>query len=288
MAFARVERRLERPAIMVPIALLLLFVAAALLWAELIHPKTTVRPFAPPPAAAAPLVLLTARDIARGQILTGRDYMLQPADKTAPRSVLRRVEDAEGHIALRAIGAGAPLQADDLSPLAIRGIAAHVPEGYRAYALPVSEAAVVGGFVQAGDHVDLYLTLPGALFADSVSAGRRQDDQSKSAALLQDVTVLATGTRTETDGKPDTALRTLTLALKAEDLARVSLANRLGTISFAIRNPVDAATQTQAPAGLAALMGEVKAKAPVTARPRQAARIIPMLSGRDRITMSLP
>lgn len=288
MAFTSVEKRLERPAIMVPIALLLLCMAAALLWAELAHRKAPDRVFERPSAAALPLVLVAGRNVVRGQILTASDYTLQPWERAVPRAALRRIEDAEGHVALHAVSAGTPLHADDLSSMAIRGIAAHVPEGYRAYALPVSEAAVVGGFVQAGDHVDLYLTLPGALFGDNMSAGRRQDDQSKSTSLLQDVTVLATGTRTETDGKPDTALRTVTLALKAEDLGRVALANRLGAISFAIRNPVDAAIQTPATIELTSLLGVTPTKAPAKAAPVTTARRIPVLSGRDRILVPIP
>jgi pilus assembly protein CpaB len=288
MAFASVEKGLERPAIMVPIALLLLLVAAALLWAELAHRKAPDRALVRPSAAPLPLVLVASTNVARGQVLTARDYTLQPWERTVPRAALRRTEDAEGHVALHAVGADTPLRADDLSPMAIRGIAARVPEGYRAYALPVSEAAVVGGFVQAGDHVDLYLTLPGALFGDSMSAGRRQDDQSKSTSLLQDVIVLATGTRTETDGRPDTGLRTVTLALKADDLGRVALANRLGAISFAIRNPVDAATQTPATAGLASLLGVATTKGQAKAAPAKTARRIPLLSGRDRILMPVP
>jgi hypothetical protein len=78
------------------------------------------------------------------------------------------------------------------------------------------------------------------------------------------------------------------LALKAEDLGRVALANRLGAISFAIRNPVDAVIQTPATIELTSLLGVTPTKAPAKAAPVKTARRIPVLSGRDRILVPIP
>jgi pilus assembly protein CpaB len=279
---------LERPVIIVPVALLLLAAAGGVMWAGVWQRPVAEQAVQSHSAPSGPTMLVSTTSIARGQLLTSRDFMLAPVGASAPRTVLHRAEDAEGHMALVAIAPGMPIQPAQVSESIVPGIAAHVPEGYRAYALPVSEALTAGGFVQTGDHVDLYITLPGALFAENNAAGK-QDDKSKSALLLQNILVLAVGTKTQPDGKPDTSLRTVTLALNAADLAKVSLANRLGAISLAIRNPVDAAAQPSvSPADLASLVGDHPDIATAPARKSVVPRGIPILAGRNRTVIPLP
>ncbi len=291
------EFALERPGIIVPAALLLLAAAGGVIWSNLAaHDRQAP---AAPVGAPVPVVttLVSTDDIARGQVLTARDFTLRPGG-ISPAGGLHRTEDAEGHMALAPVRAGAPILAAQISPRVAAGISAQVPEGYRAYAIPVSEADIAGGFLQAGDHVDLYVTLPGALFGERAVSGGKPDDQSKSALLLQAVAVLAVGTKLQTDGSANTMVRTVTLALQAADLAKVALAARLGTITLAIRNPVDAAALAPSQAGLGALMNNLannpankeSATEPSPAtRPRpRVMHGIPMLSGARSITISAP
>jgi len=283
---------LDRPAVILPVALLLLAAAGGVMWSNL-NAREDLRALqAPTPAASATVAMLvSASDIPRGRILNAQDVSIQMvAPAKAPAAALHRAEDAQGHMALAPIAAGTPVLSDQISAETITGLSARVPHAYRAYSIPVSEADIAGGFVQANDHVDLYVTLPGALFAEGQKAG----DRSKAVLLLQSAQVLAVGAKLKNDGSPAPSVRTVTLALSAEDLAKVALAARLGSISFAIRNPLDDATGPVSDAELSSLLGRAPANAPA---PDQAARKtsvgkssagIPFYSGRERTTLRLP
>jgi pilus assembly protein CpaB len=276
---------LEKPVIIVSVALALLAAAGGMMWTNIAaHEDAAV----PVKMQAPALTTVTAAgDIARGQLLTAQDLSLKTVTQV-PSGGLIRTDVVAGHMALADIKAGAPVLASQISTNATVGIATRVPEGFRAYAIPVSEADIAGGFVQTGDHVDLYVTLPGALFATKSEA--RQDDQSKSTLLLSSIAVLAVGTKLDTDGSANTSVRTVTLALNSADLAKVALASRLGTITFAIRNPAEHNNQAQTLADLGVLVGkdfdtkpEVGKPAPKPVKPG-----IPMLSGAARTTIHLP
>ena len=189
------------------------------------------------------------------------------------------------------ISANTPILASNVSPNALIGISTHVPVGYRAYALPVSEADIAGGFLQVGDRVDLYMTLPGALFNGRNATGQAIDDQSKSALLLQSVEVLAVGTKLQTKGDADTSARTVTLAVPSEALAKVALASRLGRISFAIRNPVDDTQTAVVSANLRMLIGvhdNGDRRVPRQAAAPAVGRGITVYAGADRSLVRVP
>ena len=275
---------LERPAVLLPVALLLLAAAAGVIWTNVDHHAVRrSTPPAAPAAAASVAILVSATDIAPGQLLTADDFspkQVEPAK--APAQALQRAEDAQGHVALQPIAAGMPILKQELSAEASIGLSGHIPDSFRAYAIPVSEADIAGGFVQAGDHVDLYVTLPSALFADT--SGKKQNDRSKAALLLQSVEVLAVGGKLKGDGSATPSVRTVTLALSPADLAKVALAARLGNISFAIRNPADDRTDPASRAELSSLLGEP----PPTAHRAGSGFGIPFYAGRDRSVLRLP
>jgi Flp pilus assembly protein CpaB len=84
----------------------------------------------------------------------------------------------------------------------------------------------------------------------------------------------------------------VTLALSAEDLAKVVLAARIGTITFAIRNPVDDVAQSPSRAELSTLLGDLPASAPGpvrnSAQRHQSPAGIPFYAGRERSTLHAP
>lgn len=266
---------LQRPVVLLPAAALLLAAAAGVIWADLAARADHAVP-APVRAAPPPSLLVATRDVAPGTVLTARDVVRIMG--RAPLSALRRADEAEGHMALTALKAGAPILAANVSADLATGLAPHVPPGLRAYAVPVTESQIAGGFLQAGDRVDIYVTLPGVLFA----AARRNGDLSRSTLLLQDVAVLAVGTRRRADGKADTGARTVTLAIPPGDLARLALANRLGTLGFAIRNPLDHDDVAARLAEVDALTGKRVAQKPA------ARHTITFYSGRERRAIPVP
>jgi pilus assembly protein CpaB len=282
---------LDRPAVILPMALLLLAAAGGVMWSNLIGRENIGTPPAPVSQATAVdvAVLVPASDIPRGAILSAQDVSLQRMSPAkAPPAALHRPDDVQGHIALASITAGTPILNSQISAQALSGLSAHVPQSYRAYSIPVSEADIAGGFVQAGDHVDLYVTLPGALFAQIPDG--KADDRSKAALLLQAVRVLAVGGKLQGDGAATPAVRTVTLALSADDLAKVALAARLGTITFAIRNPADDAAQSAAHAELSNLVGPSLASDhdQVRAQIRKSPTGVPFYTGRERTNLSPP
>jgi pilus assembly protein CpaB len=281
---------LERPAILLPVALLLLAAAGGVMWSNLI---THERAAGPPPTPAQPAmvtILVSASDIARGQVLNPQDVTIRAvAPSKAPATALHKTDEMQGHMALAPIPAGEPILAGQISPEAVAGLSARIPANYRAYSIPVSEADIAGGFVQAGDRADLFVTLPGALFAQG--SGQKPDDRSKATLLLQSVQVLAVGAKLKSDGIATPSVRTVTVALSPADLSKVALATRLGTVTFAIRNPVDDAAEPVSQAELSSLVGET---VPEKTRPKahsQGARRtagIPFYAGRERTIVHLP
>ena len=277
---------LERPAILLPVALLLLAAAGGVMWSNLVTHERTVDPVPAPARPALITILVSASDIARGQVLNPQDVTIRAvASSQAPATALRKTNEMQGHMALAPIPAGEPILTSQISPDVVAGLSARIPATYRAYSIPVSEADIAGGFVQAGDRVDLFVTLPGALFAQG--SGQKPDDRSKASLLLQSVQVLAVGAKLKSDGAATPSVRTVTVALSPADLSKVALATRLGTITFAIRNPVDDAAESASSAELSSLVGE---PVPEKAHPKGAKRAagIPFYAGRERTFVHLP
>jgi len=234
-------------------------------------------------------VLFAKSDIARGERLTGSNLVVRSIRvESSSKAALSTVSDAEGHMALAPIAAGRQVLSSEITREVVSGISSRVPLGYRAYAIPISEADIAGGFLQVGDTVDLYVTLPGALFGSRQTGIDRTNDRSKSTLLLQGVDVLAVGTRQKSRDSADTAARTVTLALHSGDLSKVALAARLGNVSLAIRNPEDVAAARAASADLDMLV--VAASEPTGARNshRRPAMGITVYSGHDRSTVRVP
>ena len=282
-----------RPVVVLPIALALLAAAAAILWLNLAHgtDAQTVLTRPPPAKSLSGISMLVAHaEIPRGQLLSAGDFTVKtvmPAE--VPAGALSQGTDAQGHMALKAIGQGAPILKDALSDQAVQGLSARVPQSYRAYAVAVSEANIAGGFVEAGDKVDLYVTLPSALFTETAD----HSDRSKATLLLQSVGVLAVGAKLKSDGTPQPFVRTVTLAVPTTDLAKLALATRLGSISFAIRNPADDGAAPVSEAELASLVGTpaaaaARSVAPVSGTTGRTRRGVPLYAGRNQTLLPVP
>lgn len=290
-AFNFKGRGVNKSTVLIPVALLLFLAAAVMIWRGLQAGDARNSAAAVMAKSSADTTIVIANsDIEPGHILTAADMLLRSRGSQIPAGALRRVVDAEGHAVLAKISAGSPVMGSAISGAVASGISPRVPVGYRAFSIPVGEAVIAGGFLQAGDHVDLYVTLPGALFGQESLAGR-SDDQSKSTLLLQDVNVLAVGTKLQSNGDPDTGARTVTLALQVDVLSRVALAARLGTISLAIRNPADQGAPSDHAATLGTLVGKPNlppVRAPVrSATAAQSGGII-VYTGKDRSVLHFP
>jgi pilus assembly protein CpaB len=241
-----VARRIQQnPGALVVVGVGLIAAALVLIWLNLsARNEASVSSAEAPAVADRPAsseVIVAMRDIVRGQAITSGDLTTRRLEGTAPGGSFADREQIIGRVATRDIRASQLVLNADLSADPVNaGIAALVPEGQRAFAIRVAEEDIAGGFLQAGDHVDVFVTLPGAVYGQQAGLGGPREDQSKSALLLQDMQVLAVGPElSPRNGGTQGAARTVTLAAPPAALARLALAGRLGQVTLAIRNPGD-------------------------------------------------
>jgi pilus assembly protein CpaB len=193
---------------------------------------------APQPARRAPPAMMVAsRPIAAGTIISPADLGTKSYEGAPPAGAVTSREAAVGLTTTKKFAAGEMLRQEGLRDAASLGIAARVPEGERAFSIRVAEDEIVGGFLQSGDHVDIFATIPGSAFP-AIDA-QTMPDRSQAVLLQQNVLVLAVGENPATRGSVQAAARTVTLSLPPARLARVTLALRFGKVSLAIRRPGD-------------------------------------------------
>ena len=107
------------------------------------------------------------------------------------------------------------------------GMVANIPKGMRAFAIDVTEQSGVSGFILPGHRVDV------------VQHHNSEKHESRVDTILQNVLVLAAG---QVFTRPDERAlqsRTVTLAVKPEDVHALVSARAAGTLSLALRGVND-------------------------------------------------
>jgi len=126
-------------------------------------------------------------------------------------------------------------------PEAGAGLPPIIPAGMRAISVRVNEVVGVAGFVVPGTRVDVIVSV------NDPGAGNGAEPMART--VISNVLVLTAGTRYDRqpangNEEPQRA-SVVTLAVLPEDGERIALASVQGTLSLALRNPVDAdPTQT--------------------------------------------
>jgi len=93
----------------------------------------------------------------------------------------------------------------------------------RAIAVPVSETAGTGGFLAAGDRVDVFLT-------------RTMDEGAAyTSAIVQGARVLAVGQIADTSKADPVIVKSATLEVTPAEAQRIALAQNIGNITLALR-----------------------------------------------------
>ena len=238
-------------------------------------------------------VVVASRAIVRGATIAGDDVMLRGVASPAPSSSFSVASAVIGRVATvdilpSQILLDGALSADKVAA----GVSALLPEGQRAFSIRVTEDQIIGGFLRTNDRVDIFVTLPGSVFPKDTAADSREADQSRATLLLQNVVVLAVGDMLSTKG-PDAinGVRTVSLAIAPEAVARLALADRLGKVSLAIRNPSDQTVAANASVGLADLGMVPGAEAPLAPAKKAAAPTghrITVYSGAVTTTVAMP
>jgi pilus assembly protein CpaB len=150
---------------------------------------------------------------------------------SVPQGAFMTVADAlkDKRVALRPIVPGEPILASKVSGTDGRAtLAALLPEGMRAVAIPVSAINGVAGFVIPGTMVDVLLTR-------RIEGPGSEREDLRSDVFLENVQVLAVDQLLQTkEGKPKVS-RTATIAVTLYDAQRLAIGTKLGTLSLVLR-----------------------------------------------------
>jgi len=153
---------------------------------------------------------------------------------------------------------GEPLLEGRLAPKgAGAGLAATIPIGMRAVALPVNDVVGLAGFVLPGMRVDVLV---------AGNAGG-PDANTVCRTVLQNIEVLSAGQKIDkrVDGKPESA-QVVNLLVTPDQAEVLDLASGQAKVQLVLRNPLDTKQEPTHGSSLAMLFGSERrpAPAPVT------------------------
>lgn len=225
-------------------------------------PRVAEQPAArpePQPVALHDVVVL-ARAVPAGQRLERADLKIEQARSPASGG-FASLEEAAGRTTIVPLRASAPLLEQQL----VNGLALHIAPGQRAVSVAVSETIAAGHRIRPGDFVDVFFSLDGKdeqtpvdtqarlLLARSrvlAYGGASVDNPPPTAAQLRDQQARqeaegaggrrGNASREDQGQRPENA-RTAVLAVPLEDVERLTLAEKHGQLTLALRHPDDLA-----------------------------------------------
>jgi pilus assembly protein CpaB len=211
-------------------------------------------------AAPATYAVVAAKPIAFGDKITASQLKLAPWPTALPEGAFRATDEvvADGsRVALRAIGQNELLLATAISGTSGRlSSSGLLPPDMRAVSFSVTESTAAGGFVTAGDRVDIFVS-------------RETDNGGASAELLvQAARVLATGQDADTSRKEARIVKSTTVAVTPEEAQLIALAQQSGSITLALRHVSDL---SETPLPIVRLAGSRSSGASAPAAPPPAA-----------------
>lgn len=175
-----------------------------------------------------------------GNMLTSQSL---PPDQ-APKGYLSNTTDVVGKVVKQPMAAGQPYTAACFfEESGSRLLASVIPSGKRAVAISVTDYAGLDGLIYPGSLVDVM-----ASFEPIGSAGGHHD--ATTITLLEKVQVLAFEQHTvvspdkslsDLEGVPHGGMRRVTLLVDTRQSKTLELGMKLGSLSLALRNPLDSA-----------------------------------------------
>lgn len=200
-----------------------------------------------PPTIPNDDVLVAASALDYGMSLDDTLVKWQPWPKNSPiQGVIRKsaepnaIQDLKGWVVRGQFMTDEPIRKDRLVNGPTAGLMSTlVSSGKRAIAINIdsSGATSAGGFVLPNDHVDILRT-----YRDEEAAKAGQTDAFVTETLLRNIKVLAIGPNVRTEnGKSVIVGSNATLELTPHEAETVTLAQRTGQLSLALRAMTDAA-----------------------------------------------
>jgi pilus assembly protein CpaB len=203
-------------------------------------------------------IVVAVRDIpVRARVQETDLDIREVAEEAVHPLALREVESAVDLFAQGTIRAGEQVLTADLSDHpGGSALSKLLPEGMRALAVGVSDAAAAGGLVEPGDRVDVV-----AVFEESKAGA------SGSVQVADDVEVLAVSSvllgqeNVEEDDSRTTSVTsisaTVTLAMTPDVAQRVALADEFGSLRIVLRSLGDGSAETTRPLHLDDIIGVI-------------------------------
>jgi pilus assembly protein CpaB len=199
----------------------------------------------PAPAPQAKIetvdVLVAKGDIGLGQTVGAGDmqWVNWPAAAATSNFITKTgkpdaLESLSGSIARAPFVAGEPIREAKLVQAKGSGfMAAILPPGMRAVSTQISPETGAGGFILPNDRVDVILTQRGS--------GEKASDTQTSETILKNIRVLAIDQAVEEkNGQKVVVGKTATLELTPAQAETLTLGQKLGTLSLALRSITDA------------------------------------------------
>ena len=167
------------------------------------------------------------------KIIAEQLMVVQFPKESTPDGAFDSTEKLVGRVAVVNIAAREPITETRLAAEGTAaGLAAIIPEGYRAMTVKVDDAAGISGFIQPGTLVDVVVTIDPEGIA-------RQDPISK--IVLQNIKVLASGQNIDKpkDEREATAVKAVTLQVTPEQAEKLALAASEGKLQLVMRSQID-------------------------------------------------
>jgi pilus assembly protein CpaB len=215
---------------------------AALLAGRSEKPPEVKTPEAPKMATVD--ILIAKNDIGMGQALSPADLQWQawPADATTGNFIRKSdrpnaMDQLAGNIARTPFVSGEPIREAKLVDAKGSGfMAAILPTGMRAVATQISAETGAGGFILPNDRVDVILTR-----RDREAEKASGVEVQVSETILTNVRVLAIDQAVEEKSAQKNVVgKTATLEMSERQAETMALAQKLGTLSLALRSITDA------------------------------------------------
>ena len=170
-------------------------------------------------------VIVAARDFKAEEVLKpDMVKVIRMAKSAVPPNAFSSYTDVQDRWVKNVMLEGDVLVEKKLGPKGTPpGLVANIPKGMRAYAIDVTEQSGVSGFILPGHHVDV------------VRHESNDNNELRAETILQDVLVLATGQVFSRQEERAVQSRTVTLALKPEEVDILVAARARGSLARAPR-----------------------------------------------------
>ena len=168
------------------------------------------------------------------KIIPEQIMVVQFPKESTPDGAFDSPEKLAGRVAVMNIAAREPITEARLAPEGTSaGLAAVIPEGYRAMTVKVDDAAGISGFIMPGTLVDVVVTI------DPREGSGMQDPISK--IVLQNIRVLANGQNIDKpkDEREANTVKAVTLQVTPEQAEKLALASSEGKLQLVMRNQID-------------------------------------------------